>query len=122
MPKKSRWVDRHYQIYALVDPRDNIIRYVGISDDVAYRYHEHVSCIRTNRQEKSWMRELQGLGLSPILRILETIEKTGNERAVARERERYWIDEMLRLGYPLLNVFGNRKAYPQRRMPDNWSR
>src|SRR5215470_2748594 len=108
MPKKMmRWVDRQFQIYALVDPRDNMIRYVGMSDDVQFRYHEHVSRPR-NRQEKSWMRELQGFGLSPILQILETIERKGNDRAVAWERERYWIKEMLRLGYPLLNVFGNK--------------
>jgi predicted GIY-YIG superfamily endonuclease len=26
-----------------VDPRDNMIRYAGLSDDVKSRYHEHLS-------------------------------------------------------------------------------
>lgn len=82
-----------------------MICYVGIRDDVEYKFHEHLSCLRTKRQEKSWIRELQGLGLSPILRILETIETSGNESALARERECYWVEEVLRLGYPLLNFF-----------------
>jgi hypothetical protein len=121
MIKHLKEIDRQFQIYALVDPRDNMIRYIGISDDVNFRYHRHL--LRpVNRQEKSWIRELQELGLSPVLQILETIERAGNDRAVAREREHYWITEMLRLGYPLLNVSGNTKAYPQRHAPDNWSR
>ena len=43
MTKHLRWVDRQLHIYALVDPCDNMIRYVGISDDVKFRYHEHLS-------------------------------------------------------------------------------
>jgi hypothetical protein len=43
MTKHLRWVDRQFHIYALVDPRDNMIHYVGISDDVKFRYYEHLS-------------------------------------------------------------------------------
>jgi predicted GIY-YIG superfamily endonuclease len=43
MSKHLRWVDGQFHIHALVDPRDNMIRYVGISDDVKFRYHEHLS-------------------------------------------------------------------------------
>jgi hypothetical protein len=46
---------------------------------------------------------------------LETIN-TGDDRyAIAREREEYWISEMKRLGYPLLNVFGFRRPYRGKR-------
>lgn len=61
MPKKmTRWVDRQFQIYALVDPRDKMKRDVGMGDDVQFRYHEHVSRPR-NRQEKAGLKSYKGL-------------------------------------------------------------
>jgi hypothetical protein len=111
MLKRKLWAKKRYQIYALVDPRDNTIRYVGLSDDVKVRLYRHTRSSPGNMQEYRWIEELRRDGLSPILQVLETID-TGDDRyALAREREEYWISEMNRLGYPLLNVFGVRRPY-----------
>ena len=113
MPKRLRWADKQQQIYALLDPRDNSICYVGRSDDVQYRLYQHLQAIGDNDQTKGWIRELRQTGLSPSLLILETIDVNRNASAVAREREQYWIQEMLRKGYFLLNVSGVTQAYPK---------
>jgi hypothetical protein len=42
MPKHLRWNVKQYQIYALIDPRDYTMRYVGKSDDTEYRYWQHM--------------------------------------------------------------------------------
>ncbi|MGH2496123.1 MAG: GIY-YIG nuclease family protein [Ktedonobacteraceae bacterium] len=115
MLKRLKWAKKQYQIYALVDPRDNAIRYVGLSDDVKVRMYQHTRSYPGNVEEQRWIEELRRDGLSPILQVLETID-TGDDRyALAREREEYWITEMSRLGYPLLNVFGVSRPYKGKR-------
>jgi hypothetical protein len=58
MPKRLGKSNRYYQIYALVDPRDNAICYVGKSDDVQYRYYQHVHNMGGGKQERLWIKEL----------------------------------------------------------------
>jgi len=111
-PKRLSQRDKQYHVYALVDPRDNSTRYVGTSDDIEYRFYQHLLRIGVGKQEECWIKELQQLGLTPVLQILEAIQATSNQRALAYERERYWIQEMLREGYSLLNVLGVSQAYP----------
>lgn len=112
MPKRLRQAEKQFHIYALIDPRDNMPRYVGMSDDVEFRFYQHSLRIGIGKQERSWIKELEQSGLSPILEILETIEATDNSHATACERERYWINEKLHAGCSLLNSFGITKAYP----------
>ncbi|SRR6266487_3906215 len=109
MTKRLKWVDKQHQVYALIDPRDNAIRYIGISDDTQYRFYQHLQCIGVGKREKQWIKELRRSGLRPVLRILETIDS----RSTACERERYWIQEMLHRGSPLLNDIGVITTYPQ---------
>lgn len=113
MPKQLNRNERQYQIYALIDPRDNTIRYIGKSDDVKYRYYQHLHSIGGGRQERQWIRELKILELVPALRILETIDKNPNAHKLVLVRERYWIDNLISTGHPLINVFGVTLAYPQ---------
>ncbi len=58
----------------LVDPRDNAIRYVGLSDDVKVRQYHHTRGYVGNVQEQRWIEELQRDGLVPVLQVLETID------------------------------------------------
>jgi excisionase family DNA binding protein len=104
--------DKSYQIYALIDPRDNLVYYVGISIDASARFYAHLNdegaC---NVQKRAWIAELRQAGISPLLKVLETIEAGSNAYAVACEQENYWIAELSRSGNPLLNVIGITRSY-----------
>lgn len=64
---------QEYSVYQLVDPRDNTIRYVGLSSAVLNRCAEHVlSGGRVNKVKAQWIEELKQAGLLPILQVLET--------------------------------------------------
>jgi hypothetical protein len=116
MPKQWRWNEKQYQIYALIDPRDNTIRYIGKSDDAQYRYYQHLHSLGGGRQQRYWISELKKLGLSPIIQILETIDATINDaHKVVLQREQYWIDKLVRAGAPLINILGITRTYPQER-------
>lgn len=105
---------KQYQIYALIDPRDNNIRYVGMSGDTVYRSQQHSVNHGVSKPVNLWIKELQQLQLSPILQILETVEP--NTLSNACEREQYWIQRMLRAGCLLLNQSGISRSYPQRNL------
>lgn len=111
MPKRLKWSERQYQIYALIDPRDKGIRYVGLSNDAHYRFAQHLIHYGGGKLEIEWIKELQQLGLSPIFQILETVAE--NTYLSACERERHWIDKLVSSGYSLLNASGIRRSYPQ---------
>lgn len=104
-------VNRGYQIYALIDPRDNLIHYVGLSISAESRFIGHISGQSGNVQEKQWILDLQQQGLIPILQILETIEPGNNAYSIACEEEFYWIREMASQGHPLLNISGVIRTY-----------
>ena len=103
--------NRSYQIYALIDPRDDIIRYVGLSIDAQIRYKDHLKCLGVSHKERRWISELKQIHLKPLLRILETIETDENAYTIACERELYWIRKMKDLGNPLLNHLGTTQPY-----------
>ncbi|SRR6266480_6538583 len=100
------------QIYALSDPRDGLIYYVGKSGDAERRFYLHLHGYN-GRREKKWIRELHLLGMTPILLILEVIHVGPKVHRTTHERERYWIEEMLRRGQPLLNVHGVTRSFPR---------
>lgn len=109
--KPQERINRGYEIYALIDPRDNLVRYVGLSISANIRFISHLNGNGGNEQEKRWIVELQREGLTPILQILETIEAGSNSYALACEEELYWIREMAHQGHPLLNVIGITHPY-----------
>lgn len=59
-----------YAIYALIDPRDHSIRYIGIAVDVQKRYYEHLHGL-CNKFVRQWIKELRKLDTSPVLHVLE---------------------------------------------------
>ena len=94
------------EVYALRDPRDNTIRYVGMSVDARQRLTQHLHGYVGNKYERRWISELQKIGLSPTLLILETIPEGPNAYEIACEREKFWIQEMIQANEPLLNRKG----------------
>lgn len=89
-------------VYRLRDPRDFMIRYIGITDDIKARYsaHLHTTKDRWNPGKVRWIRELRDEGLEPILEV----DSSGLTRAQSIDREMTAIYELLEWNVPLLNV------------------
>jgi GIY-YIG catalytic domain len=85
-------------IYALIDPRDNTIRYVGCAVDIEKRLAEHLRD-KNNTPKCRWLAELKRNGLLPELEILEVVDGFYG----AFSREDYWINTMVAAGAPLTN-------------------
>lgn len=70
-------------IYALVDPRDNSIRYIGKSIQGIYRAKQH-SCPSNlkegNTPKNNWIKKLKGLNLNYQITILFSIDKNSQSK------------------------------------------
>lgn len=91
---------KRYLIYALVDPRDSTIRYIGRSSSGVRRPYAHMapSALRKDNTPKGkWIREIRAIGLRPSISVLEEFDTP--EPLV--ESERTWIQ---RLKPQLFNV------------------
>ncbi len=86
-------------IYALIDPRDNTVCYIGCAIDIDERLRGHLQD-RSNTPKCHWLADLRRNALLPDVEVLET----GCSFSGAFNRESYWIQKMLRAGAPLTNV------------------
>ncbi|MBE3558014.1 MAG: MarR family transcriptional regulator [Ktedonobacteraceae bacterium] len=93
-----------YTIYALIDVRDNSIRYVGLATNIFTRLSQHLLDTGKNTPEGLWLAEMQQAGLSPRLEALETLDSSKNTYQQAYERKKYWIQKLTRDGASLINV------------------
>ncbi len=87
-------------IYALVDPRGNVTRYIGKADKPKMRYKSHLlpSQLKGKGYKKHWIKELLSLGLKPKLEILDWVPS-----AEWQAHEIKWIDRYRNIpGYPKL--------------------
>lgn len=85
-------------VYALVDPRNNRVRYIGATTQaLAVRLKGHL--VTKVRRVKVWVDELAAQGLAP--RIEPIVD--GIPRAELRDQERAEIARRLIAGEPLLN-------------------
>lgn len=94
-------------IYALIDPRDHLVRYIGQSTDPAIRLKSHLSLAQGSQQKRAWLRDLKGLKLKPTVHILETVKGY----LAADEREQYWIGYYLAHGQVLTNFLPQPKLH-----------
>jgi len=60
-------------IYALIDPRDNAVRYIGCAIDTEERFKQHLKD-RGNTPKCKWLAELRQCGLLPKLEVLEVVD------------------------------------------------
>jgi len=88
-----------HSVYELIDPRDDLPFYVGISSNPDTRFGQHLSDT-TNQEKQKRIQSIHDDGLEPRMVITETWE----DRKLAIAREQYWILTYIDWGVPLTNV------------------
>lgn len=66
MQELAEYPDKSYQIYALVDPRNNAIRYIGASSNIHSRYSAYISGRGSSPIVGQWLKELEEENLTPL--------------------------------------------------------
>lgn len=89
-----------YVIYALADPRDSKVHYVGMTDNVYQRFLAHIQCSGNNFDKNAWMLSFREANVMVQMLELERAEHV----IQARAREAYWIRHYTLLGHPITNV------------------
>lgn len=97
-----------FTIYRLRDPRDNAIRYIGITMHVFERFKQHLRCDGVNPAKDAWIAELE---LAQVLPAMDLLERIG-PWSYALARESYWIGYYHQLGANLFNIAGLPPAIP----------
>lgn len=88
-----------YTVYVLVDPRNDEIKYVGMTSNPIARLTQH-QWDRAIPEKYEWVQELKAAGMMARMEILES-ELT--EYLDAIEKEANWIKYYLSVGYKLFN-------------------
>lgn len=85
-------------IYALKDPRDEQIYYIGKTNNPRARYKQHLKDSDVNKYKVAWLEELRKEELKPEMAILDTVGEDWEECETA------WIEKGTRKGWPLTNI------------------
>jgi len=86
-------------IYTLTDPTNNMIRYVGKTNNPKQRYSAHLNGARKHQaHKKNWIEKLKKEGLKPIFEIVDEVLI---EDWVFWEK--WWISLIKSWGYSLVN-------------------
>jgi predicted GIY-YIG superfamily endonuclease len=88
-----------YYVYALAEPTNNEIRYVGITNNLNIRLASHL-CRDEGNPKSNWVYELRCKGLKPIMIVLDTAEN----KKEGLKKESLKIIELKEKGCELLNV------------------
>lgn len=81
-------------VYALVDSRDGLVRYVGTTKNPAYRLAEHMRMpVREGIHKNNWIADLISNGLTPIFVFLDSVPEPE-----ASKCEQKWIEHFSTLG------------------------
>lgn len=96
-------------VYALVDPRLGVPRYIGSTIDFLGRFRQHIGKgWHGSLRLMAWCRELRAINLTPLPYCLEIVpcKEEDDDQAWTRnrlEREAAWISAGRVWGWPLLN-------------------
>jgi hypothetical protein len=91
-------------IYILIDPLSQVVRYVGQSKDSSVRFRTLLSSARSNEpwnlrlKVNQWIRTLLNARHKPEMRVIDFADT----RAEAAVKERWWIDCFNSLGCNIL--------------------
>lgn len=93
------WVREQVTISILIDPRDELVRYVGGAGNPEDRFEQHLYQRCSNRGLRIWIDGLLQESLFPRMETIETVQVN-----IAGEKENQWIAHfLLCLDMPLLN-------------------
>ena len=103
--------NRKWFIYALIDPRDGAIRYVGWTIDLKRRLRDHTkpSAITKRNYRANWIRSLREISMMPTMLMLQEGSGDGWQQA-----ERRWISELRARGAQLTNTTDGGDGTPGR--------
>lgn len=86
-------------IYTLSDPKNGQVRYVGKTEYVDKRLHQHIrDCNKSNNHKNCWIKSVLKNGQKPIFNILDEVEKNNWQYW-----EIYWIAQFKSWGFNLVN-------------------
>lgn len=86
-------------IYTLSHPLTNEIKYVGQTNNLKNRYHQHINeaIFRyTNNRKNNWIVSLHNKNLKPVMEVLE-------ETLNPNKDEEFWINQLNCWGFDLTN-------------------
>jgi len=86
-------------IYALRDPRDGLVYYVGKTRHPSWRLQSHIEERGGNKAKRRWLDDLRQHGLTPEMAILEKADAY-----TWQDTERLWIAKGREQGWPLTNI------------------
>ena len=87
-------------IYALIDPRTLLIRYIGLTKRGLERVRDHRKVRREVTHRSRWIDELRNLGLEYQFAVLQVVEDVDRLPAA----EQWWIAYGKACGWPLTNA------------------
>mgnify|MGYP003606412743 CR=1 FL=1 len=102
-------------IYILIDPENQQVRYVGKANNVSERYKAHLNRARKHQIHKlNWINSLRKKGLKPIIEVIDVVPI--NDWVFW---ETYWIAQFKAWGFKLINytnggdgaTFGNQTSF-----------
>lgn len=85
-------------IYGLIDPRTEMLRYIGKTSNISNRMRDHYSFRVPSTHKECWLHDLRELSMKPDIFILEDVDANSWECA-----ERYWIEQFKFMGADLTN-------------------
>ena len=114
---------KNVYIYALIDPRDNQVRYIGKANNPEDRYKDHYNSARDkNTHKRNWINSVRNDGFRPELLIIDE---------VSIDNWQYWECFYISLyktwGFNLVNytsggdgsTFGNKGSWKKGNIPYN---
>jgi group I intron endonuclease len=89
-------------IYCLIDPRTNLVRYIGKTVNMRTRYSHHCSVYKNSQVSNlraNWLKGLLKEGLKPIMEVIEEIDDNRTDFW-----EQHYISLYRSWGFPLTNM------------------
>jgi hypothetical protein len=96
-------------VYALAEPDTGEIRYIGLTEGLAYRFKHHMSNTELSKKNPRalWLRSLRDAGMEPRMIVLETLHDMGFWFALPVEKA--WIKFYCAQGANLTNTIHNER-------------